>query len=101
MGRLGDHSLCVEGKYEDMTRPTLSSNSCIVIRGGERFAVRNSGALAVVEGLGDHGCEYMTAGNVICLGQTGRNFGAGSDPSLPCALLLLVSSTLLQLPFLA
>jgi glutamate synthase (NADPH/NADH) large chain len=44
---------------------------------GERFAVRNSGATAVVEGLGDHGCEYMTGGVVIVLGQTGRNFAAG------------------------
>jgi glutamate synthase domain-containing protein 3 len=44
---------------------------------GERFAVRNSGALAVVEGVGDHGCEYMTGGQVIVLGRTGRNFAAG------------------------
>lgn len=44
---------------------------------GERFAVRNSGALAVVEGLGDHGCEYMTGGVVVVLGKTGRNFAAG------------------------
>ncbi|MDD5299784.1 MAG: glutamate synthase large subunit [Gallionella sp.] len=44
---------------------------------GERFAVRNSGAVAVVEGVGDHGCEYMTGGVVIVLGQTGRNFAAG------------------------
>lgn len=44
---------------------------------GERFAVRNSGAMAVVEGLGDHGCEYMTAGIVISLGEIGINFGAG------------------------
>jgi glutamate synthase (NADPH/NADH) large chain len=44
---------------------------------GERFAVRNSGAVAVVEGLGDHGCEYMTGGVVIVLGPTGRNFAAG------------------------
>ncbi|MCK5725227.1 MAG: glutamate synthase large subunit [Thiotrichaceae bacterium] len=44
---------------------------------GERFAVRNSGATAVVEGLGDHGCEYMTGGIVVCLGETGRNFAAG------------------------
>ncbi len=44
---------------------------------GERFAVRNSGALAVVEGVGDHGCEYMTGGLVVVLGRTGRNFGAG------------------------
>ncbi|WUR13171.1 glutamate synthase-related protein [[Empedobacter] haloabium] len=44
---------------------------------GERFAVRNSGATAVVEGLGDHGCEYMTGGTVVVLGNTGRNFAAG------------------------
>jgi len=44
---------------------------------GERFAVRNSGAVAVVEGVGDHGCEYMTGGVVVVLGQTGRNFAAG------------------------
>ena len=49
------------------------------IRGkaGERFAVRNSGATAVVEGVGDHGCEYMTGGKVVILGDTGRNFAAG------------------------
>ena len=49
------------------------------IRGiaGERFCVRNSGALAVVEGVGDHGCEYMTGGRVVILGSTGRNFAAG------------------------
>ncbi len=44
---------------------------------GERFAVRNSGATSVVEGLGDHGCEYMTGGLIVCLGKTGSNFGAG------------------------
>jgi glutamate synthase domain-containing protein 3 len=44
---------------------------------GERFAVRNSGAWAVVEGVGDHGCEYMTGGRVVVLGETGRNFAAG------------------------
>jgi len=44
---------------------------------GERFAVRNSGAIAVVEGTGDHGCEYMTGGVVVVLGKTGRNFAAG------------------------
>jgi glutamate synthase (NADPH/NADH) large chain len=51
----------------------------IFIRGlvGERFCVRNSGATAVVEGVGDHGCEYMTGGNVVILGRTGRNFAAG------------------------
>jgi len=49
------------------------------IRGkaGERFAVRNSGAIVVVEGVGDHGCEYMTGGVAVILGKTGRNFGAG------------------------
>ena len=46
-------------------------------KAGERFCVRNSGALAVVEGLGDHGCEYMTGGIMVCLGETGRNFAAG------------------------
>src|SRR3982751_1281736 len=44
---------------------------------GERFAVRNSGAISVVEGVGDHGCEYMTGGTVVVLGRTGRNFAAG------------------------
>ncbi|MFM7949623.1 MAG: glutamate synthase large subunit, partial [Actinomycetales bacterium] len=51
----------------------------ILVRGivGERFCVRNSGATAVVEGTGDHGCEYMTGGTVVVLGKTGRNFAAG------------------------
>ena len=51
----------------------------VFLRGlvGERFCVRNSGALAVVEGVGDHGCEYMTAGRAVILGPTGRNFAAG------------------------
>ena len=44
---------------------------------GERFAVRNSGAYAVVEGVGEHGCEYMTGGRVVVLGKTGKNFAAG------------------------
>ena len=44
---------------------------------GERFCVRNSGAVAVVEGTGDHGCEYMTGGRVVVLGRTGKNFAAG------------------------
>lgn len=48
-------------------------NGCV----GERFAVRNSGAIAVVEGVGDHCCEYMTGGRVVVLGHTGRNFAAG------------------------
>jgi glutamate synthase domain-containing protein 2/glutamate synthase domain-containing protein 1/glutamate synthase domain-containing protein 3 len=51
-------------------------------RAGERFAVRNSGALAVVEGVGDHACEYMTGGGVVILGATGRNFGAGMSGGL-------------------
>jgi glutamate synthase (NADPH/NADH) large chain len=51
----------------------------VFLRGvvGERFCVRNSGAIAVVEGIGDHGCEYMTGGRVVILGTTGRNFAAG------------------------
>src|SRR5207237_5055006 len=51
----------------------------VFLRGvvGERFAVRNSGAVAVVEGVGDHACEYMTGGRVVILGPTGRNVAAG------------------------
>ena len=51
-------------------------------RAGERFCVRNSGGVAVVEGVGDHGCEYMTNGLVVILGQTGKNFGAGMSGGL-------------------
>ncbi|HSY20976.1 MAG TPA: glutamate synthase-related protein, partial [Polyangiaceae bacterium] len=51
-------------------------------RAGERFAVRNSGAVSVVEGVGDHGCEYMTGGTVVVLGPTGRNFAAGMSGGL-------------------
>jgi glutamate synthase (NADPH/NADH) large chain len=56
-----------------------ATNGEVFIRGlvGERFCVRNSGATAVVEGVGDHACEYMTGGRVVVLGPTGRNFGAG------------------------
>jgi glutamate synthase (NADPH/NADH) large chain len=56
-----------------------STSGQIFIRGrvGERFCVRNSGAVAVVEGIGDHGCEYMTGGVALILGRTGRNFAAG------------------------
>ena len=56
----------------------------VFIRGsaGERFAVRNSGVTAVIEGVGDHGCEYMTGGTVIVLGNTGRNFAAGMSGGL-------------------
>jgi len=49
---------------------------------GERFAVRNSLAMAVVEGVGDHCCEYMTGGAVVCLGPAGRNVGAGMTGGL-------------------
>jgi glutamate synthase domain-containing protein 2/glutamate synthase domain-containing protein 1/glutamate synthase domain-containing protein 3 len=69
------------------SRPVLAGNTLLygatggrlflAGRSGERFAVRNSGAQAVVEGVGDHACEYMTAGVVIILGETGRNLGAG------------------------
>lgn len=51
-------------------------------RAGERFAVRNSGGVAVVEGVGEHGCEYMTEGVVVVLGEAGRNFGAGMSGGL-------------------
>ncbi len=56
-----------------------ATSGSMFVRGvaGERFCVRNSGALAVVEGTGDHGCEYMTGGRVVVLGRTGRNFAAG------------------------
>jgi glutamate synthase (NADPH/NADH) large chain len=56
-----------------------ATSGAAFIRGqvGERFCVRNSGAVAVVEGVGDHGCEYMTGGTVLVLGPTGRNFAAG------------------------
>jgi glutamate synthase (NADPH/NADH) large chain len=57
---------------------------------GERFCVRNSGALAVVEGVGDHGCEYMTGGRVVVLGPTGRNFAAGMSGGIAYVLDLSV-----------
>ncbi len=73
-------------KFEAATN-TICGNTCLygatggklfaTGRAGERFAVRNSGATAVVEGVGDHGCEYMTNGTVVILGKTGKNFGAG------------------------
>jgi glutamate synthase domain-containing protein 3 len=50
-------------------------------RAGERFGVRNSGGVVVVEGVGDHGCEYMTGGTIVVLGRTGKNFGAGMSGS--------------------
>jgi glutamate synthase (NADPH/NADH) large chain len=63
----------------DPTAPFKAEAGEIFVRGivGERFCVRNSGALAVVEGVGDHGCEYMTGGKVVVLGRIGRNFAAG------------------------
>ena len=74
-------------KIEQANDNIIAGNTCLygAISGqaylsgvaGERFCVRNSGATAVVEGLGDHGCEYMTGGLVLCLGKTGRNFAAG------------------------
>ena len=63
-------------------------------RAGERFAVRNSGALAVVEGVGAHACEYMTGGIVVVLGETGRNFGAGMSAGV--AYVLDTAGTFLQ-----
>ena len=61
-----------------------ATGGALYIRGraGERFAVRNSGATAVVEGIGDHGCEYMTNGQVVVLGATGKNFAAGMSGGL-------------------
>ncbi|MDH5654349.1 MAG: glutamate synthase-related protein, partial [Spirochaetia bacterium] len=71
----------------DASENIIAGNTClyggtsgeVYVNGlaGERFAVRNSGVLAVVEGVGDHGCEYMTGGSVVVLGKTGRNFAAG------------------------
>ena len=60
---------------------------------GERFAVRNSGALAVVEGCGDHGCEYMTGGVVVVLGETGRNFAAGMSVASPMSTIRSTASS--------
>ncbi|ORU90195.1 MAG: glutamate synthase large subunit [Cycloclasticus sp. symbiont of Poecilosclerida sp. M] len=75
------------GSTFDSDATTIMGNTCLYGAtggklfasglAGERFAVRNSGALAVVEGVGDHGCEYMTGGVVVVLGETGINFGAG------------------------
>jgi glutamate synthase (NADPH/NADH) large chain len=63
---------------------------------GERFCVRNSGALAVVEGVGDHGCEYMTGGRVVVLGPVGRNFAAGMSGGIAYVLDLAGSRLLAQ-----
>ncbi len=78
--------VCETAKF-DPAQNAIAGNTCLYGatggrlfangRAGERFAVRNSGATAVIEGVGDHGCEYMTNGTVAILGRTGKNFGAG------------------------
>ena len=84
---MGGGRVVIKPPTNDAGDPYLAGNTVlygatggqlfIAGRAGERFAVRNSGAVAVVEGVGDHACEYMTAGAVVVLGPTGRNFGAG------------------------
>ncbi|MEP6667671.1 MAG: glutamate synthase large subunit [Chthoniobacter sp.] len=74
----GDNSIVGNTCLYGATAGTLLANG----RAGERFGVRNSGATAVVEGVGDHGCEYMTGGTVVVLGRTGKNFGAGMTGGL-------------------
>ncbi|MDT0164385.1 glutamate synthase large subunit [Actinotalea sp. AC32] len=77
-----DHAAVLSGDRDVIAGNVIGYGATageIFLRGvvGERFAVRNSGATLVVEGVGDHGCEYMTGGTVVVLGRTGRNFGAG------------------------
>jgi len=74
----GDNSIVGNTCLYGATGGLLLANG----RAGERFGVRNSGATAVVEGVGDHGCEYMTGGTVVVLGHTGKNFGAGMTGGL-------------------
>ena len=76
---MGEHFLAEENVIVGNTVLYGATAGRAFFRGlaGERFAVRNSGAWAVVEGVGDHGCEYMTGGRVVVLGPTGRNFAAG------------------------
>jgi glutamate synthase (ferredoxin) len=84
---MGGGRLVIRPPADDAGEPTLAGNTClygatagsVFIAGavGERFAVRNSGAMAVVEGTGDHCCEYMTGGTVVVLGPVGYNVGAG------------------------
>src|SRR5204862_134697 len=84
---IGGGRVVIRPPANDKGDPVLAGNTClygatagdVFIAGsaGERFAVRNSGATAVVEGVGDHCCEYMTGGTVVVLGGTGKNFGAG------------------------
>jgi glutamate synthase (NADPH/NADH) large chain/glutamate synthase (ferredoxin) len=76
---VGEHFIAQENVIVGNTVLYGATSGRAFFRGlaGERFAVRNSGACAVVEGVGDHGCEYMTGGRVVVLGPTGRNFAAG------------------------
>src|SRR5581483_9115777 len=84
---MGGGRISIGPPADDAGGPVLAGNTILygatggelycAGRAGERFAVRNSGAVAVVEGIGDHGCEYMTSGTVVVLGEVGRNFGAG------------------------
>jgi len=84
---MGGGRITIRPPADDAGNPVLAGNTVLygatggefycAGRAGERFAVRNSGADAVVEGIGDHGCEYMTGGTVVVLGTSGRNFGAG------------------------
>jgi glutamate synthase domain-containing protein 3 len=84
---MGGGRIVIRPPEDDAGDPVLAGNTVLygatggelycAGRVGERFAVRNSGATAVVEGIGDHGCEYMTGGIVVVLAATGRNFGAG------------------------
>lgn len=81
-----------ESETYEWSKNTIAGNTCLygatgghlfaAGTAGERFGVRNSGAVAVVEGLGDHGCEYMTGGLIVSLGRTGVNFGAGMSGGL-------------------
>jgi glutamate synthase domain-containing protein 3 len=84
---LGGGRIVIRAPEDDAGDPVLVGNTVlygatggelfVAGRGGERFAVRNSGATAVIEGTGDHACEYMTGGTVVILGPTGHNVGAG------------------------
>ena len=84
---MGGGRIAIRAPEGDAGDPVLVGNTClygatggelfVAGRAGERFAVRNSGAVAVVEGTGDHACEYMTNGTVVILGEPGRNLGAG------------------------
>ena len=86
-GMNGGKIVITKNKYLNQERPVLVGNTCLFGAtggefyasgvAGERFAVRNSGAKAIIEGSGDHCCEYMTGGEVIVLGPVGNNFGAG------------------------